>query len=237
MSGPPTGYIPPPPPPPPPEGWAPAKPTSGKAIAALVCGLAGPVLAFFCPVFAVALLVGMVLGIIAIMETGKKGAYSGRGMAIAGVVLSVLGVFASVGVVVGFVALQNMEEQEQETRQAERIGADQELLIRRLQQYCQENNGSLGPGGPVLAAGGVTSADNRPVEVTADGRVQGTLRIEHLAGADELEWPRRRGGTGWELVVTGQKTATLRARRWNGEVAREIEIRDAERGQWVQTSR
>ncbi|MBZ0135542.1 MAG: DUF4190 domain-containing protein [Planctomycetes bacterium] len=234
MTGPPPSYIPPPPPPPPPESWAPAKPTSGKAIAAMVCGLAGPLCALFCPPLGVAVIVGLIMGTLAIIETGKNGSRAGRGLAIAGTVLSALGIVATIAAFVGFMVLMRAGEEQQEENLAERMYADQDLLTMRLKQYCQENNGSLGPGGPILAKG-VARQDNRPVESTADGKVHGTLQIDHLAGPDELKLSRRHGGTGWELVVTGQLTATLRARRWDGEILLELEVRDAARGLWVRT--
>ena len=80
------------------------------------------------------------------------------------------------------------------------------------------------------------AGQNAPVEGRAiGGTVETALEISPLAGENELHWLRRRGGSGWELTVTGQKTATLRARRWDGEIVREIEVRDAQRGLWVQT--
>lgn len=232
----------PPPPPPPPEGWAPSKPTSGKAIAALICGLAGPVAAFFCPVFGIAVVVGLILGIIGIIETGNNGSRGGRGMAIAGTVLSALGIAGTIAVIVGFVAMANFDEQQQAVRRAERLTEDQELLTKRLQQYCEANGGSLGPGGPVLAVDFPDDDewDPQPSNIPPEGRAVGgsvdkALELGHLVGENELRWSGRRGGRDWELVVTGQKSATLRARRGNGEIVREIEVRDAQRNIWVQT--
>ena len=244
MSGtiPPPMAPPPPPPPMPPGGWAPPKPTSGKAVAALVCGLAGPVAAFFCPVFGIAVLVGLILGVIGIIETGKNGSRSGRGMAIAGTAVSALGIAGTIAIVTAFVALSNFEDREQDERREERIAEDQELLTSRLQEYCQANDGSLGPGGPVLAMDKPqrNEWDEAPQNMPHEGRpiggtVTNRLELEHLVGENELRWSGRRGGRGWELVITGQKSATLQARRWDGEVVREIEIRDASRGMWVQT--
>ncbi|MCB9936291.1 MAG: DUF4190 domain-containing protein, partial [Planctomycetes bacterium] len=79
MAGP-QPYIPPPPPPPPYgyyEGAPSAKPTSGKAIASLICGLVGFLVICYVP--GIAALVGVVLGILAIIETGAEGKRSGRG--------------------------------------------------------------------------------------------------------------------------------------------------------------
>jgi hypothetical protein len=231
MSGPPPGYIPPPPPPPPPQGWEPPKPTSGKAIAALVCGLAGPIAAFMCAPLGVAVIAGVILGILALIETGRNGTRSGRGLAIAGTIVSTLGVVATIAMIVAFVALLQFSEQEGQRDVHGRVAQDQELLLERIQEYHRANGGSLGPGGPVLA-GERRGRGNSP-DGSMDGRVSGALGIDHLASSNELRL--RRGGAGWELTVTGANTATLRARGWDGEIIREIEIRDAGRGNWVQT--
>lgn len=239
MTGPPPAYIPPPPPPPmPPGGWAPPKPTSGKAIASLVCGLVGFIV--FCYLPGIAALVGLVLGVLGLFETGREGTRSGRGLAIAGVIVCALAVAANIGWVGFLITMGRMGEREQVERSEERIDHDQALLLERIQKYCKANGDSLGPGGPVLALdvpdprdefdGGPVS--NRRKARPLGGKVAASLKIEDLVGENELQWSRRRGGSGWELVVTGQKTATLRAKHWNGDVLRDIEITDAARGDW-----
>jgi uncharacterized membrane protein len=71
--------------------------TSGLAIAALVCSLAGFIV---CQIVSI---VGIVLGILALNEiSGSMGRKTGRGMAIAGIVIGVcgvalLGVFFAIG--------------------------------------------------------------------------------------------------------------------------------------------
>lgn len=77
---------------------------SGKALAALITGIAGLVLCFlFVPA-----LVALILGILALREIGRSnGMKTGKGMAIAGVVLGALGVVAGgafIAVVVNEVA-------------------------------------------------------------------------------------------------------------------------------------
>lgn len=225
----------------PPGGFEPAKPTSGKAIAALICGLAGPIGAFLCAPLGVAVLVGVILGILAIIETGKNGSRSGRGLAITGTVLSTLGIVATIAAFVGFLALMRAGEEDDKERNTELISSDQQLILDRLKEYCVANGNSLGPGGPVLAHETpkkdqrYPTSGNEPAPRPVGGTVEKALELEDLVGKGELEWSRRRGGSGWELVITGQKTATLRARHWNGEILREIEVRDAARGMWVQT--
>ena len=224
----------------PPGGWAPPKPTSGKAIAALICGLVGFVV--FCYLPAIAALVGIVLGIIALLETGKEGTRCGRGMAIAGVIISALAVVANAGWIGFIVTMGRMGDEQRDERRAERVEQDQALILERIQEYCEANDGSLGPGGPVLAHkvadNGHThpvAANSEPKKTPVGGKVTDKLELEHLVGDGELQWARRRGGSGWELVITGQKTATLRARRWDGEILREVEIMDAAKGRWRQT--
>lgn len=89
------GYGPVPPPYPQPFGYPPmaypaaaAKPTSGLAIASLVCAGVG-FFALFVPCF-----VGFILGLVALRQTGEGGPRSGRGMAIGGTVANgILGFF------------------------------------------------------------------------------------------------------------------------------------------------
>ncbi|BBZ29851.1 hypothetical protein MMAD_41460 [Mycolicibacterium madagascariense] len=114
------GYPPPPPPPPgyvPPSGQpapyagpyyygydpyhqAPPVGTNGKAIAALVCALIGPVALCFLTSPA-----GLILGILAMRETKRTG-QEGHGMALAGTIIGAIGSVVLVVVFVGlFVAL------------------------------------------------------------------------------------------------------------------------------------
>ncbi len=248
MNQPPPDYgppgVPPPPPPPPPEGWQVARPTSGKAIASLICGGAGLVLGFACGIPGVAALVGVVLGIIAIIETGRNGTRSGRGLAIAGTVVSTLAIVTLVGVYATLFAFFGREMEEQESDRHERIDADVQLIVDRVQEYYEKNGGSLGPGGPVLAlapmqsetvvqrkSGEHTEADEIPN--TRDGKVVGALTIRHLVRQGELRYSPRLDR--WELTVTDRAKATIRATGWGGEVVREVNITDAGRGTYVQS--
>ena len=68
--------------------------TSGKAIAALVCGIISLIVLpiIFTPI-------AIVLGVIALQETKRDPTLQGRGMAIAGIVLGPIGLIA--GIIVG----------------------------------------------------------------------------------------------------------------------------------------
>jgi hypothetical protein len=106
------GSYPPPPPPPPQQpsgyaqpyspqyaqqyapnpGYAPVGPTSGMAIASLVCSLLGIGL------------VGVILGHLALNEINKSNGYTqGRGLAIAGLIIGYLQIAAGVIVIVFFI--------------------------------------------------------------------------------------------------------------------------------------
>lgn len=106
------GSYPPPPPPPPQQpsgyaqpyspqyaqpyapspGYAPVGPTSGMAIASLVCSLLGIGL------------VGVILGHLALNEINKSNGYTqGRGLAIAGLIIGYLQIAAGVIVVLFFI--------------------------------------------------------------------------------------------------------------------------------------
>lgn len=231
------GQVPPAPPPPPPEGWRAAVPVSGKAVASLVCGVAGLVICFLFS------LVGLVLGAIAIGETGRDGVRRGRGMAVGGTVVSLVGLLVNVAIV-GFVfgVLPGMMEDRLEIDQ-EAVSRDAERIIQRLQRYHSANGNSLGPGGPVLAlapAQSETVVERRPGEHyeadmipdTKDGRVTGRLTLRHLFRFGELE--HAPGLERWRLTITSRDRATLQAVTWGGEVAREYQVTDAGKGRYIE---
>lgn len=238
MAGPPP--YPPPPPPPAAYGFydnAPvAKPTSGKAIASLICGLISLVGAM-CLLPAVAGLVGIVLGILAIIESGKNGIRSGRGLAIAGVILCALGVVGTFAVHAALYAITESKNDDHARRVTADLERDQELLLRRLQQYYESNGNSLGPGGPVLAGGRgfapTPGEGNAPPQDTRP-RVSGMLEVKHLVDQGEVG-ARYGSANGWQLIVNGRASATLRYTDWGGQVQREVEIRDVGKGDWFVT--
>lgn len=231
-----------PPPPPPPfygggEGMGP-KPTSGKAIASLVCGLVGFLVFCYLPV--IASVIGIVLGILGIIETGREGRRAGRGLAIAGTIVSTL----AVGVAIAFFAviffLSRHAQEESRAELVPMIATDQALIIERLKKYYTANGDSLGPGGPRLVSGDATTNGNAPA-APAGSKVTGKVALEHLVEADELKFgggrKRRRGGGNWgrwELTITGRTSATLVATDWGGNVLREVQINNIGTGDIVQ---
>ena len=222
------------PPPPPPEGWQPQKPTSGKAIAALICGIAGFLLGALCPIFLPAVIVGLVLGFVAIGETGPSGKRSGRGLAIAGTVVSAICLCLSIGLIAFGLAIAAREGESFESDLALLIDQDVNLIVDRMREYCNRNQGSLYPGGPVLAAQPDVEGDtpsNAPGEAPPAAIVKGALELEHLVSQSEFQTG---GRYTFKLSVNGRTTASLVVSSSSGDEVREIEITDAVRGDWVQ---
>jgi len=72
-----------------PATYAPSRPTSGLAIASLVCGLAGLILSWlFVPILAS--VAAVITGHMALGQTRRNPALAGRGMAFAGLILGYL---------------------------------------------------------------------------------------------------------------------------------------------------
>ncbi len=120
MAAPQPGYAPPPPQPgygtpPAQSGYAPygapgypsaaSRPTSGLAITAMVCGIAGIVL-FWAIIPVLASIVAVITGHMALGQIKRDPALGGRGMAIAGLILGYLvvaiGAFILVSTVISF---------------------------------------------------------------------------------------------------------------------------------------
>lgn len=78
------------PPPPPYHGYPTRRPTNGKAIAALVLGIGSIVLSWLSFFDAIFVILGLIFSIIALGET-KDGRTSGRGLAVAGLVCTIIG--------------------------------------------------------------------------------------------------------------------------------------------------
>jgi len=250
MAGPQQYYVPPPPPPPPPgfgEGMG-SRPTSGMAIASLILGLVG-LIGVFCWFPVIGSLVGVIMGIVAIGQTGKNGKRSGRGLAIAGTIVSALAIVAMVAWVGAWFYLIDKAGEEVERSMAAQTEADQKLILERLKAYYDANEQSLGPGGPVLAQNSTSSydgtyrsqpantalPDNTAPAVDTRPRVAGALTLKDLVGEHELSFGTRSGGgMGWELTISGKASASLRATDWSGNVVREVDIRDIGRNQIVQ---
>src|SRR4051794_37339286 len=75
------------------EAYQPAPRTSGLAIASLIVGICG---LFFCPLVCI---VSLILGFVALSDTGKP-YVQGRGLAIAGTIVSAIGVLLIVGLII-----------------------------------------------------------------------------------------------------------------------------------------
>lgn len=229
-------------PPPPPEDWQPAKPTSGKAVASLVCGLAGLAVGFFCQILYLAIPVGLVLGVLGILETGRAGRRSGRGLAIAGVILSCLAACGAVAATVILLRLGNRAQEDYQEMQSRELDREVDLIVSRLQAY-HKANGTLGPGGPFLAApvnlsqnvpepvGNAASSTPAPNQSgVRDGRIVTALRLDHLVRENEVS--AAGDLSNYRLTVTGDASARLTIHDWSNRVLREIEIVDAATGRW-----
>lgn len=103
-------YTPPPPPPPGPGGYAyPAPRTSGKAVASLVSGIVGLPLSLCCSLFAG--IPAIVLGFMARSEIrNSRGAVTGDGLAIAGLILGFITVILAVAGVVLLLATGSLSD-------------------------------------------------------------------------------------------------------------------------------
>lgn len=87
------------------QSWHAEKGTSGIAITALVLGIISLVLSWI-PIVnnaaAVLGVIGLIFGVIGIVKTGRNGRKKGRGLAVAGTVLSVLSIVISLGMQAAF---------------------------------------------------------------------------------------------------------------------------------------
>ena len=100
--------APPPPPPPPGMGAAPAAgPTNGLAIAGMVLGITSIVLFFLSWIDTIIAIVGLILSLVGLSKSKQLGGL-GRGMAIAGIVTSSVGIVASIAITI--YALNRAEE-------------------------------------------------------------------------------------------------------------------------------
>jgi hypothetical protein len=146
--------------------------------------------------------------------------------------------------------------EEMEASVAEHLDRDQALILERMRTYYSQNDKSLGPGGPILAresTGRAASEPTRPANETTvsrppvnDGpwngppsrpRVSGVLELSHLVNEVELNFGSDNGtGMGWELVITGKASATLRARGWANDIVREISIQDIGQNLYAETT-
>ncbi|MBX3474309.1 MAG: DUF4190 domain-containing protein [Planctomycetes bacterium] len=173
-------------PPPYPQYQVPAsKPTSGKAIASLVCGV---VSVFMWPTAIVLGPVAMAMGWSALRETSPTGGKNGRGFAIGGMITGAVMLLVCVVIAAVLIFAFSFAEKhaskfetqmiEDRERQAD---ADMKLIRDRLKLYYVENNRSLKEGGPIVVDGweGGLFDENSP-------RVKGKLELKHLVRDHDL---------------------------------------------------
>lgn len=144
------GYAPPPGYPMyPMPGYVPAKPQSGRAIASLVIGISN---IFFGITAVIGAPVGLILGFLALKDTGPMGTRQGRGLAIGGIALNAFGLLICIGLVAVVAAAIYTAEADRGVRNAATVDADMYKVGDRLREYYYANKQSLGPGGPVLSS-------------------------------------------------------------------------------------
>ncbi len=179
-------------------GFGIAKPHSGKTTASLVC--AGVGLAC-CPI---ALPIGAILGGMGIAETGPSGSHSGRGLAIAGLVINLLFLIGYVGIYATMFTAGALQQKHREEELQKDIDEDFAKIRARMREYYDANRKSLGPGGPRFASPDYAKG-NAPAG-TSLGKVDGPLKVEDLCGHGDLSMPPSM----YELTVTGSASATVR---------------------------
>ncbi len=133
------------------------KKKSGMAIASMTLGIIGVAFLFtFCCWFVGQPLgiIGLILGILGLKQTGVGGRYTGRGMAIAGIILSVITLLGGAGFLIFSFAFQSNQKEAVEKFESQmNTSADATIIKTRLQQYYDYNNKSLQAGGPKLVMG------------------------------------------------------------------------------------
>jgi hypothetical protein len=146
-----------------------AKPTSGLAIAARVCAGVGFVTG------GLGWLPGIILGVLAMKPTRAGGTHAGRGMALAGLIISSIMTVLGVALVAFVVLVAQSTASEIQTMG--HYTTDGNLIVERADMYRREH-GDLSSGGHCFVGGYKNEA-----------KAAGGLRVEHLAGANELKLP------------------------------------------------
>lgn len=166
--------------------YQPLKPFSTYAILSMVMGGVGFLMM---PLGALTGPLGILFGFIGMKEgRDNGGTHRGRGLAIGGLILSVISTLFSVALVVFFVWLftfvdEHASQFPQEPLESFRYDVDEdlELFEDRLRLYYIENLRSFSPGGPMVAGrrDGETAISELP-------RIEGELKISDLVHSTEL---------------------------------------------------
>jgi hypothetical protein len=159
------------------------KPTSMLAVISLVC--AG--LALFT---GITVLPGLILGLMALRETGPTGAKSGRGLAVAGAVIN--GAMLAIGLVLVMVIFVFAAAATSQFEGMVNVSVDGSLIVQRAEMYYRDKGDFAGGGHRFI--GGYKNAD----------KGKGPLMVTDLVGAHELKMPIDR----YFLEVKGD-TATV----------------------------
>jgi hypothetical protein len=199
------GYAPPPGYPMyPMPGYVPAKPRSGRAIASLVLGVSNIVLGITAVIGAP---VGLILGVMALKDTGPMGTRQGRGLAIGGIALNAFGLLIVAGLILIFAAAIYTADANKGVRNAAVVDQDMYVIGDKLRTYYYANKQSLGPGGPVQSTNGYRGP-----------KVVGTLDLPDLVDDYDLTG----NVADFTLTITGKKSATVHHIR----TGRELRITD-----------
>jgi F0F1-type ATP synthase membrane subunit c/vacuolar-type H+-ATPase subunit K len=186
--------------------YAQLKPFSTKAIIAIVMG---GVSVLMYPLAIITGPIGVVVGWLGMRESKQPhGTHRGWGLALAGLIMSGAMFVIGIGIGILFVWLfmfvneqQEQENQRRIERQAESaVDEDLNEIQERLRFYYDENNRSLGTGGPVLK-------DGHPDGLLGDDwpRVTGELKLADLVTSYDLN----NALADYELKVTGTHSATV----------------------------
>jgi hypothetical protein len=186
--------------------YAQLKPFSTKAIIAMVMG---GVSVLMYPLAIITGPIGVVVGWLGMRESKQPhGTHRGWGLALAGAIMSGAMFVIGAGLVVlavWFFMFVSEKEKEHEQRRIERqaeseVDEDLNEIQERLRFYYDENNRSLGTGGPVLKDG------YNPGLLPDDWpRVQGDLKLADLVSSYDLN----NSLTDYEFKVTGADSATV----------------------------
>ncbi|MCB9936290.1 MAG: DUF4190 domain-containing protein [Planctomycetes bacterium] len=188
--------------PPPPYPYQQLQPFSVKAIISMVCG---GVSVLFWPLGPLTGIAGTILGFLGMKESKQPGGtHRGWGLALAGLITSLIMFVISLGVyaIMGFAFTMAMDEQERmkSERMESRTRQDMDLIKERLKLYYIENSSSLEPGGPVVKDGwdGGLFPDNHP-------KVTGKLKLTDLVRATDLQ----NSLSEYSLEISGRQSAAI----------------------------